>query len=154
MRLFRGSVWSQICSRPVVVCCWHCWSLHVGNQLLVLCWSWCDAMPVRKRKKTLALRRFLLLYFSSLLIYFLHSHFFSLWALPGKFLFQKRGPLCNFSFVCGSLIKTDYRVLTRIIFMFICQRFLQFPDDTVLDHCLLCRCESVLWVHVSPMLHP
>ncbi len=139
-------------------------SLHVGNQLLVLCWSWCDAVPLRKGRRHLHWEgscRFIFfpvnfLFFTATSCLFMSSA----WKISPP----KRGQLCHFNFVCGLLIKTDKRglalhVLTRIIIMFylyltfwIKSVFSSVP--TVIDYCMLCRCEPVLWVHVSPMLHP
>lgn len=142
------SVGSQKCFCVVEV--YVCGSLPVGNQLLVLCWSWCDDVPVKKGRRHLHWEGSCCFIFSSLLlIFFLHSHFFSLWALPGYIFSSLRGRCATLSVVhwlkltFTSSVNTDNVCLSVSVFF-----------SSQLTQILMSACKSVLWVHVSPMLHP
>lgn len=106
------------------VFCLNCRSLLAGNWLLVLCWSWCDAVPVRKGRRHLHWEGSCCFIFFSFHVNVLPSQpllLFS-WALPGSFLFQWGQQCIIFSSVCGSLIeKCPFHLyLSSNVYLFSC----------------------------------
>lgn len=133
------------CLKVLFLCCKH-FPLRVCNQVLVLCWSWCDSVPVRKGRRHLHWEgsRCLL---PSLLQPFLHRRFLSLssrgqlchcdWNRQGLYIINEEE---DCSCMCLTLRQPWVRVLYRS------QR-----TELLITACL---CQTAPWVHLSPMLHP
>lgn len=153
-------------SPGLLKCISHCCSHHAGNGLVVLCRCWCHSVPVRVRKKTLALRRVLLLHFTPLNLFSSQSPLpcmSSAWItyLPKEAAVPlRRLPVGHWFNLTGELLQPKLSQTNNDAHLSIpCQMNVSVSryspgDARLFNHCLMCWCECVPWVHASPVLHP